>query len=74
MNKKILLLGFTATLVLFSACKKDYKCVCSENGTEYTFFEYQKVKKEAAQTFCAADEAIQQQEVSSGVSCVVEEK
>jgi len=73
MNKIYLFLGFAFTLIAFSSCKKDYRCTCSENGDYYTHFEYNKVEKSAAEAFCAADEAIQKNEVSANVSCVVEE-
>ena len=55
--KKVLFIGSFITLVIMSSCRKDYTCVCSEEG--YTRqFEYTSIKKDDANNACADQEEI----------------
>lgn len=69
MQRGILLFAF-ASMVLLSACKKNYKCVCTAtSGTvEYPISE---TKKKEAQTSC--DVYNKQWSTTLNASCVLQE-
>ena len=62
-KRMALLAFFGLTLV---ACTKEYNCSCTLDGTPNTSFQY-KMKKEAAQAACEADEVLLQQDNPTGV-------
>lgn len=50
--KKFLLLGAAITMLSVTACKKDYTCKCTGTGILITEVEYEKVKKDDAESSC----------------------
>lgn len=52
--KKVMAVAVLGLFVL-TACKKDYTCECTYNGTAYPF-KYEKVKKSDAESTCDAQE------------------
>lgn len=55
--KRLLFIGALATLAIMGSCRKDYTCVCTEDG--YTKeFEYTSIKKDDAESACEDQEEI----------------
>ena len=61
MKKVLTILAIAAIAVSFTACKKDYTCTCTHDlfGTATsTKYEYEKVKKDDAETACSDTEVV----------------
>lgn len=53
--KNILLIGAITALAIMSSCRKEYTCVCTEDG--YTQeYEYTNIKKKDAESECSDQE------------------
>ncbi|AEV31839.1 hypothetical protein Oweho_0826 [Owenweeksia hongkongensis DSM 17368] len=49
--KNVLYIGAVAAVVILSSCRKEYTCVCTEDG--YTQeYEYQSIKEDDAKSEC----------------------
>ena len=53
--KKVLFATATFTLILVSSCRKDYTCVCTEDGFTKSF-EYTDIKSDDAESACEDQE------------------
>ena len=61
MKKVLAILAIAAFATSFTACKKDYTCTCSHDllgTTTPTMYEFEKVKKDEAETACGDLEVI----------------
>lgn len=67
---KRLFLVIAVVLTVFSSCRKDRVCNCSQNGTDLGSFTYTAVKRGEARTFCAAQQS-QYQASYPGATCVL---
>lgn len=55
--KKMLFIGALSAVAVLSSCRKDYTCVCTEDG--YTkSFEYTDIKNDDAKSACEEQEEI----------------
>jgi hypothetical protein len=69
MNKKYFLV-LSVALTVFSSCRKDRTCSCSNNGTDLATFSYTNVRRSEARNYCAAQQD-QYQVAYPGTSCVL---
>ena len=54
--KKVLLFAIAIVSIGFTSCKKDYKCVCTENGEVFMEADIKDSRRPEASTACNAFE------------------
>jgi hypothetical protein len=72
--KKIVLVAAVATFALgMTSCKKDYTCSCTATDLPSNFskFEYSKVKKDDAESTCSAQQTSLRNAGYSDASCKI---